>query len=227
MAIVAFISQKGGVGKSTLARGLAREAAHSGLTVKLADLDTQQSTSTDWHRLRLAQNGKPAIPVQAYPSVAVALRDARNFDYFVIDAPARASKGTLEIAGAADLVVQPTGASLDDLRPAIRVFHEFKASGIRVKRMHFALCRIGTPAEEADARAFLEDAGYLVLPGCLLERPAYRAAQGIGKPVTETKFATLNKRAGALISAIARSLEDAETEEATKKPVRRSAAARR
>jgi cellulose biosynthesis protein BcsQ len=42
--IIALVSQKGGVGKSTLARALAREAAVSGLKVKLADLDTQQGT---------------------------------------------------------------------------------------------------------------------------------------------------------------------------------------
>ena len=51
--IVAFVSQKGGVGKSTLARALAREAAMSGLKTKIADLDTQQGTSVDWHRTRL------------------------------------------------------------------------------------------------------------------------------------------------------------------------------
>ncbi|WP_310707558.1 nucleotide-binding protein, partial [Burkholderia multivorans] len=51
-AIVAFVSQKGGVGKSTLARALAREAAAGGLRVKVADLDTQQGTAVDWHRLR-------------------------------------------------------------------------------------------------------------------------------------------------------------------------------
>ena len=45
--MVAFISQKGGVGKSTLARALAREAAAGGLGVKIADLDTQQGTSVD------------------------------------------------------------------------------------------------------------------------------------------------------------------------------------
>ncbi|MBD4961076.1 AAA family ATPase, partial [Xanthomonas citri pv. citri] len=54
-AVVAFISQKGGVGKSTLSRALAREAAAGGLRVKIADLDTQQGTSIDWHRLRLSQ----------------------------------------------------------------------------------------------------------------------------------------------------------------------------
>jgi chromosome partitioning protein len=37
-AMVAFVSQKGGVGKSTLAR----EAAAGGLCVKVAALDTQQ-----------------------------------------------------------------------------------------------------------------------------------------------------------------------------------------
>lgn len=41
-SVVAFVSQKGGVGKSTLARALAREAAAGGLRVKVADLDTQQ-----------------------------------------------------------------------------------------------------------------------------------------------------------------------------------------
>ena len=48
--IIAFVSQKGGVGKSTLARALAREATVGGIKAKIADLDTQQGTSVDWHR---------------------------------------------------------------------------------------------------------------------------------------------------------------------------------
>ena len=39
---ISFISQKGGVGKSTLARALAREANNQELTVKVADLDTHR-----------------------------------------------------------------------------------------------------------------------------------------------------------------------------------------
>lgn len=62
-AVIAFVSQKGGVGKSALARTLAREAVFAGLTVKLADA------------------------------------------------------ATLEIARLADVLVQPSGPSADDLRP--------------------------------------------------------------------------------------------------------------
>ena len=43
-AVIAFISQKGGVGKSTLARALAAVCAQAGLEVVLADLDPRQQT---------------------------------------------------------------------------------------------------------------------------------------------------------------------------------------
>ena len=46
--IVATASQKGGVGKSTLCRMIAREAATNGLTGKIADFDVRQSTTTRW-----------------------------------------------------------------------------------------------------------------------------------------------------------------------------------
>jgi chromosome partitioning protein len=45
MKIIAFISQKGGVGKSTLSQALAVEAHKQKLSVLLADCDHQQSTS--------------------------------------------------------------------------------------------------------------------------------------------------------------------------------------
>jgi chromosome partitioning protein len=47
MTIIAFISQKGGVGKSTLAQALATEAKKKKISVLLADCDSQQSTSLE------------------------------------------------------------------------------------------------------------------------------------------------------------------------------------
>ena len=43
--IIAFISQKGGVGKSTLAQALAVEAKKQKIKLLLADCDIQQTTS--------------------------------------------------------------------------------------------------------------------------------------------------------------------------------------
>ena len=200
--IIAFVSQKGGVGKSTLSRAIAREAANGGLKTKIADLDTQQGTSVDWNRTRLNAGIRPIVAAEAFATAAEALKVAGHYDLLIIDGPARTSAGTLEIAKVADIVVQPTGASVDDLRPAVREFHALVKEGIHKAKLIFALNRIGTAVEEKETRAYIADAGYAVLDGCILERPAYRKAQNVGHAVTETSFANLNSKADALIQAL-------------------------
>jgi chromosome partitioning protein len=206
--IIAFVSQKGGVGKSTLSRALAREAAAGGLTVKIADLDTQQGTSADWNRIRLNARIEPVLAVEAFATATQALRVADHYNLLIIDGPARTSSGTLEIAKIADLVVQPTGASVDDLRPAVREFHALVQAGIPTAKLVFALNRIGTPVEESEARAYLAQAGYAVLDGCLLERPAYRKAQNVGHSIMETSYRNLNVKTDAFIQALIDRIED-------------------
>jgi chromosome partitioning protein len=75
-------------------------------------------------------------------------------------------------------------------------------SGISKTKLIFALNHIGTDAEEAEARAYIEEAGYDVLQGCLPERPAYRKAMNVGRTVTETSYPGLNAKADALIQAL-------------------------
>jgi chromosome partitioning protein len=206
--IIAVVSQKGGVAKSTLARALAREAAANGLKVKLADLDTQQGTSTNWHRRRLDSGIEPVFSVEGFKTAAAALKGANGFDLVVLDGPARASAATLEIARQSALVVQPTGASVDDLHPAVLVFHELAKAGIPKSHLVFALCRTGTEAEEGEARAYLTEAGYQVLPGSIPERPAYRQAQNVGLAITETRFPQLNRRADELLQSLVDHIND-------------------
>jgi chromosome partitioning protein len=206
--IIAFVSQKGGVGKSTLARALAREAGVGGLKCKIADLDTQQGTCVDWHRIRLGAGIEPVIAVEAFATADQALKEAAQYDLLIIDGPARTSKGTLAIAKLAHLVVQPTGSSGDDLRPAVREFHALVQEGIPKEKLIFALNHIGTPAEEGEARAYIVKAGYTVLDGSLPERPAYRKAQNSGHAVTETSYAGLNAKADALIQALIDKVEE-------------------
>ena len=200
--IVGFVSQKGGVGKSTLARGIGREASAGGLSVKIADLDIQQGTSVNWYRRRLEAGIEPIFSVESFKTAAQALKLSSQFDYLIIDGPARASAATLEIARAATLIVQPTGSSVDDLEPAVLTFHELVRDGISRDIRVFALSRVGTDAEEAEARAYIKQAGYTVLDGSIQERPAYRQASNVGLSITETRYPQLNKKADALIQAM-------------------------
>jgi chromosome partitioning protein len=200
--IIGIISQKGGVGKSTLSRAIGREAANSGMKVKIADLDIQQATSANWYRRRLEKNITPTFSVESFKTADQAIESKNNFDLLIIDGPARASKGTLEIAKASDLLIQPTGASLDDLEPAVLTFHELVKNRIEKKKLVFALCRVGTDPEEQECRYYLDQAGYMVLNGCLFEKPAYRQAQNMGFSVTETRYSSLNNKSDELIQSV-------------------------
>lgn len=200
--VVSFVSQKGGVGKSTLARALAREAAAGGLGVKIADLDHEQGTSTNWARRRMSAGLEPVVAVEPFRTAADAFKAAAHVDLMIVDGPARASAGTLEIAKGSALVVQPSSTSVDDLEPATIVFNSLVKAGIPRTKLALALVRVGTEAEEAFARTYMGEAGYEVLPGALLERPAYRQAQNEGQAVTEVRFKGLSERADALVQAI-------------------------
>ena len=78
--VVAFISQKGGVGKSTLARGLATFAVANGSKTKVADLDLQQRTAIVWETTRVRHGVKPVVDVQAFDTIKEALSAAKSSD---------------------------------------------------------------------------------------------------------------------------------------------------
>lgn len=212
MPTVAFLSQKGGVGKSTVARALAIEAARAGLSVHLADLDVNQGTTLDWHRDRLASGLQPAPPVQLHPTLQDALRMGDRVDLLVLDTAGRASTDTLPVARAADLVVIPAGAGLDDLRPGVRLANSLTKGAVPLSRLIFALTRISTEAEAEAARGYLSEAGYQVATGYLPERAGYRVSQNQGRAVTEATHTSLRTAALAVIQSLIDALpsEDAQ-----------------
>lgn len=200
--IVSFVSQKGGVGKSTLARALAAVAAHAGLKVTLADLDAQQQTLVQWQKARKENKVSPKIAVSAFGGVADAVASSATSDLLILDTAGGVNSGTLTVAEHAHLVVQPTGPSLDDLYPTVLIFHELAGAGIVKSRLVAALCRVLTDDEEAAGRAYLEQAGFEVLPGSIPESAAFRVAQNLGQSLTEVGEKALNKRADALMEGL-------------------------
>lgn len=200
--VVAFLSQKGGVGKSTLARALAAVAAYAGITVGIADLNSGQNTVMRWQRARNDGGHVPNVAVRTFSSLDEALEWQDDLDLLIIDTPAGGHRGTIDIARHAHLVVQPTGASVDDLHPAVLLFHELVSAGIPKSRLVFAIMRTMTKREEDDACAYIASAAYDVLPGAIPENAIFRRAQNAGHALNETGKKTLNAHVDALMLAL-------------------------
>lgn len=201
--IVGMVSQKGGVGKSTLSRLVAREYALAGWTVKIADLDVSQGTSFNWQSRRLQSGIEPAIPVERFGTVEQALKVGSHYDLLILDGPPHSTAGTLKIAAASLLTILPTGLSLDDLEPSVLLAHELRKRQIKAAKIAFALSRVGdSESEIEEARDYITQAGYRVLAGSLPEKTAYRRASDEGRSLTETRFPSLNKRSDGLAQGI-------------------------
>ncbi|MFT3731172.1 MAG: ParA family protein [Hyphomicrobium sp.] len=204
--ILSIIGQKGGVGKSTLARAIAVVAAQGELRVKLLDLDIGQQTSVRWSTTRATSRSLSKIDAQAFSSVADGLKQIGDVDLVVIDTPGHLSPETFEVARASDLIVLPTGTSSDDLHPTTLLLYELENTGIARDRLCVALCRILDAKEERWARHYLETTGYKPLGGSLPERLGYRRAHNRGKSVIETGEAPLNERANELMASVLRKI---------------------
>lgn len=201
--IIGMVSQKGGVGKSTLARMMAREFVSGGLTTKIADLDTQQQTCTNWAGRRAENAIEPEIQVQSFASIKSAVDEAARFDALILDGKPNASEQTHEIAKAANLVVIPTGQTVDDLHPGVVLAHSLRKKGITPDKIAFAMFKTtGSERENAAAREYIQQAGYLVLDGEVSVSTAYGSASDQGKAITETSFKTLNERASKLAQSV-------------------------
>jgi chromosome partitioning protein len=205
--IISFVGQKGGTGKSTLARAFAVEAAKRDQGVLIADLDEAQRTSWDWSQRRAANGVQPVIAVERVPRLQVFTR-AANIDLLVVDAPGWADASTLWLAQGSQLTVLPTGGTVDDLNPTIRLMHELINKGIADWRLGLVLCRIHTDAQAEFARGYLKQANYKALKGELRERKTLADLQNVGQAVTEGSVA-ISREAIELVGSITAALERA------------------
>jgi len=200
---VAMVAQKGGVGKSTLARIIAVEAAKGGLSVKIADLDTQQTTCVNWASRRAEGGIKPEIRAEPFKSVDTALNDSASFDLYIFDGAPHSSRETQQACQASDMVIIPTSEGLDDLQPSVVLANNLMKEGIAPTKIAFALCITTDSTKELNAaRDYLDQTPYRVLDGEIPFRAAFKTAMDAGKSITETSFPTLRKKADSMAQSI-------------------------
>ena len=117
MKTVLIASQKGGAGKTTIAKNLAVAAAIEGSQVMMFDMDPQQSLR-EWYEQREADQpvmpGRDPGPKELKASIAAA--EKHNFDYLFIDTPPASDAWLSDAMKQADFVVIPVRPSPTDLR---------------------------------------------------------------------------------------------------------------
>ena len=114
MRTIAFVTQKGGAGKSTLASNISVAAENAGERVFIIDLDPLQSL-VKWSKLR----GQSEIAVEHIPASklvkALEALEKKGVTLVVIDAPGEDSENLAAAIRAADLCVIPARPNVFDL----------------------------------------------------------------------------------------------------------------
>jgi chromosome partitioning protein len=201
--IISFVSQKGGVGKTTLAELIATEFVKAGWDTQLADMDVQQQTANYWAADRDAEGVEPSVPSVIYRTPDTALRAAEAYELMVIDGAPHASKATKTISLASDLVIIPSGFSKADLRPALDLATELVYEGLDKNKIAIALNGVTESGREmVETRSSIIKHGFICLSGSIPFKQSYLKAQNEGRALNETSHTGLNEKADKLAQSV-------------------------
>jgi chromosome partitioning protein len=182
MKSVAFLSQKGGSGKTTLAVHIAVAAHEAGQRVVLVDTDPQRSATT-WSDARPAD--EPVVASAAVSELARVLEAARAeaMTLALIDTAPHAAPEAAAVARAADFVLIPCRPTAFDLAAAGNAAAIVKAARVPAAFV-LSACPFRAP-EIAETRDALADYGLPVAPPEITDRRAFARAVATGRAVTE------------------------------------------
>ena len=182
MNVIAFLSQKGGSGKTTLSVHTAVAAEATGERVCVIDADPQES-ATAWASAREA--GTPIVATAQAGELDAALRAAEGegMTLAVVDAPPHAAPaaGTAARSNAEGRTGIKTSSDLRAIWPAaVEIVTAAKVRGAFV----LSACPFRAP-EIGETRAALEAYGLPIVPGEITDRRAFARAVTTGSAVTE------------------------------------------
>jgi len=186
MRIASFVGQKGGVGKSTLARVLAVAAARQEYKVLLCDFDLEQLSCIEWHATRLRNGIEPDIEARAFKSLKKLRKSVQDFDLVVVDTRGLADELTTEISQESDVIFLPTGTSMDDLRPTLALARRLSKTRKIGNKIVLVLSKVGRSNRLLEtAKETIAEAGFEVLDSIWPERDGFQADLDIGKAGSE------------------------------------------
>ena len=183
MRTIAFVGQKGGSGKSTIASSLAVAAHETNERVCVIDMDPQRSL-IDWVKTRCAGDIEVVASGAARLSALLASLARKGVTLTILDTPGAEGAASSTAMQAADLNIVPSRPSRFDLWASARTCAALGEIGAK-----FAFVLNQCPAAQQTARVqdcveALEEMGDLISP-LVLARVDYQEAARRGLGVTE------------------------------------------
>lgn len=191
MRVVAVVSSKGGVGKTTLASALAVRASKESKRVAMVDLDPQRSLAGWWKRR--GQSDNPRIFAGAETaSEAVEALELDGWDWVFIDTPPAflaTIQDAIEHADVAVIPVRPSALDLIASEDAVVMAREAGAH-------HLCVINDAEPRWKTTsaAREYLLAASVPVANTIVTHRAAYLAALTSGKTGPEFEKPTKGQK---------------------------------
>lgn len=180
---IAVISEKGGVGKTTISLDLAVAASRKGNLAAVIDIDPQ-STASRWTDRRKEETPWVVPTHAARLGAAVKQAQAQGVEFLVIDTPPHSSMEALEAARQADIVLVPVEPHVFALDTVAKAGDLLKLAGNALAYVLINKAPVqGT--ESAAAVTFLTEQGFKVCPVILHLRAAHRHASNVGQVAAE------------------------------------------
>ena len=184
--ILAFLNQKGGVGKSTLSTNASDYLHRQGFETLLIDADPQ-GTTNDW----AARRDEMPFPVMSLTRGNMAqeiLGHAVHYDHIVIDGPPRAEALSRAVIIASDLIVIPveaSGASDWASQTTVQQIQEARQYKENLKSVFLVSRIIPNTVISRSIRDHVENYGVPLLKAAVANRVPFAEALTMGKTIYE------------------------------------------
>lgn len=196
MRVASFVGQKGGVGKSTLARVLAVAAAHRGHKVLIGDFDLEQLSCVEWAAMRLRQGVEPEVEARAFKNLKKLRKTVVGVDLVVVDTRGLADGLTDDVSQESDVVFLPTSTSMDDLRPTLALARRLAKTKADSNKIVIVLSKTGRSERLLEsAEAAIAEAGFDMLNAIWPERDGFQADLDVGRAGSEASNPHLKQAA--------------------------------
>src|SRR5690606_11599185 len=191
MAVISFVSSKGGVGKTTSAVVLAGEFAAAGRKVALIDAAPNRPLLA-WSQLRPLPETLRVVADDSAETIIDTIEDARaEADFVIVDLEGTATDRIGFAVARSDLVLIPLQSSVLDAAEAAKsvklVRQMWKVANREIPYRVF-FTRVPPAIRERTARDIerqFSGAGVPALPATLIDRAAYRTLFSLGGTLHE------------------------------------------